>query len=266
MREGSLYKELREWEIPVAPISPINIERQYRKEIASLIQEYRSKSHMPELIDGVWQGFWKQAVNISENQVPRCNRTTEEIALLEKNGKMLLLLPDVIFKPKGLVKLANAFPWIRDSWITNLNYVQKIKHNSAVGGCIDVEASISTPVDYTLLSKRELREKIEGQARNPQRIPTYITASVFRLLFTGSSFDQTGTRSRLLGSWYEDKEKEVLSASFDSTNNRIVFSHGNSDGSYPGLGGRSEGVSEKSNHIWRRVPYFVECSEGRKVA
>lgn len=251
-KEKLLHKDLAGWDIPIVE-RQVNIERKYRKEFGPLIREYRSKSHTPELMNTVWQGFWKQALGIEKNQVPRCNLATDEIATLEEKGKMLLLLPDVIFEAEGLAELANKFSWTRNSRITDINEARNIKHYSNRGGCVDVEATISTPVEYALMNEKDLRKKIKGHGRTPQRIPTYVTADIFGLLFEGCVFDKIGTSSWLLGSWYGGEKKEFLMASFDISKNCIVISNGNGDGSYSYLGGRSERVYNKPQHFWQGI-------------
>lgn len=255
--------EMRTWEIPATQLSLSKTERLFRRGIASCIQEYQSKLHTPELIDNIWQGFWEKAGKMVNHkyQIPRCDRTVDEIAQLEKKQRMVLLLPNDIFTHDGLGRLGKIFPF-KMNWTTDQKEALKIFHISTKGGCFDVETSLVTPVDYVLHNESGLIKKIEKEGRSGQRLSTYIVASEFSKLVTmGHPFDEKsfGTWSRLPGSLYEGK---VLGARSDS--NGYIFDLCNPDESSSSLGGRTESKKDKSNYFWRRLLSQSVHSKGHK--
>lgn len=257
-----MFKELRQWKISATELNLAKTERLFRRGIASSIQEYQSKPHTPELINNVWQGFWGKAGKMVDYKyhVPRCDRTAEEIAQLEKKGRMVVLLPDDIFTANGLERLGRIFPFKMNQSIDQKEAL-KISHTSVKGGCFDVETNILTPVSYVLQNESELIKKIEREGRGGQRFPTYIAASEFRkLVAKGNSFD-VETWSRLPGSLCDGK---VLSACSDD--NGYVLDLRSPDESSSSLGGRTELKKDKSNYFWRRLlNYSVHPGEFKRV-
>ncbi|MDO8618402.1 MAG: hypothetical protein Q7R49_00490 [Candidatus Daviesbacteria bacterium] len=225
-----------------AIITPTDKDRLLRDAMRPFVQEYSAaKVLTPDLIDHTWQGIWRvigERVEY-EYQVPTCDRTTEELEKLKKEGRAVLLLPSDIYTPDGLVRLGRAFPLMR-SWITNPKEAVKISHGSTEGGSIGIEMSLDAPYRTSKgYRQQELVDRITADGRSGQRFPTYLVGSQFSQFLTGQYFD-INTWSRLPGSSYGGR---MLHAYFYSDGVANVY-----DGywspriQYPRLGGRSEGV------------------------
>lgn len=121
-------------------------DRQLRDAMRPFIQEYQAAEvHTPDLVNNTW-GIWRvigEAVDF-EYQVPACDRTSEELTQLQKESRAVLLLPNDIYTPDGLVRLGRAFPLMR-SWTTDPKEAVKISHSSTEGGSIDIEMSLDVP-------------------------------------------------------------------------------------------------------------------------
>lgn len=213
------------------------------QDVAPYIKRYESEPHTPELINETWRGFFGD-----KYEVPLCDRSAEEIVILEKKGRRVLLLPDEIFKPEGLVKLCEDIHWMRDSWVIDPKNAQKIRHSSIEGGCIDVEMQITPP--YTTpngYNEKELMKRIEGIHRRGQRISTYIVNSRFNELLRGLPLDINNTSSRITGSRYEN---QALTVSFNLEGQLdVLFEH--PDQRRPSLGGRSESIISEKRNFWQ---------------
>lgn len=256
-----MLTELRQWQIPAMELSTAKIDRLFRRSVAPFIQEYQSKSveHKltPKLINDTWQAFWRGLGGVVDYKyrVPVCKLTQEKIDKIEEQRRTILLLPDDIFTPQGIVRLMKVFPlnWTGD--LKGLKETERISHNTKRGGCIDVENQLSAP--YSVdggYSEPELRKKIEsGGRRYGQRLPTYMVASMFSQLVEGHPFDFNDTCSRLLGSsYYDGKEYKTLVAEYDNSNKCINISNYDPQKRNTNMGGRSEGIIQINRFFWQR--------------
>lgn len=230
-------------ETSTAVVTPVLQDRKLRDVLSLFVQEYRdAKVHTPELVNRTWQDMWGEIGRTVDftYQVPSCDRTAEELAKLQQEGKAVLLLPDDIYTPEGLVRLGRAFPLMR-SWTTNPEHAAKILYGSSIGGSIDIEMSLDAPYRTTKgYRQKELVDKIAADKRAGQRLPTYLIGSQFSQLSTGHYFDEN-TWSRLPESFHEGS---MLDANFDSDGEVSVNDYWDPDFQDPDLGGRSEGVKK----------------------
>lgn len=230
-------------ETPTAVVTPALQDRQLRDALRPFVQEYKdAKVHTPELVDHTWQKMWGEIGRVVDfkYQVPSCDRTTEELAKLQQEGKAVLLLPDDIYTPEGLVRLGRAFPLMR-SWTTNPENAAKISYGSNIGGSIDIEMSLDAPYRTSKgYKQKELVDKIAADKRAGQRLPTYLVGSQFSQLLTGHYFDEN-TWSRLPESF---RGGRMLRAGFFSGGEVSVGSRWGPGVQSPRLGGRSEGVKK----------------------
>lgn len=227
-------------ETPAVKLTPSEQARQLREALSPFIQEYKAaKVPTPDLVNNTWQGIWKvigEKVDF-EYQVPECDRTQEELAQLRKENRAVLLLPNDIYTPEGLVRLGQAFPLMNSS-ATNPEVAARISHSSYEGGSIDIEMVHDAPYRTRQgYNEKQLREKIAADGRVGMRLPTYIIGGQFSKLLTGHYFDEN-TWSRTPESFLGGR---ALTAYFGSVGRLGV------DGWFPSsqdphLGGRSEGV------------------------
>lgn len=230
-------------ETPTAVATPVLQDRKLRDALRPFVQEYRvAKVHTPELVNRTWQDMWGEIGRTVDftYQVPSCDRTPEELAKLQQEGKAVLLLPDDIYTPEGLVRLGRAFP-LMISWFTNPEHAAKISYGSNTGGSIDIEMSpdapYRTPKGYR---QEELVAKIAADKRAGQRLPTYFIGSQLSKLLTGHYFDEN-TWSRLPESFHGGL---MLNAYFSSGGRVGVNYYWYPGDQNPHLGGRSEGVKK----------------------
>lgn len=225
-------------------------DKQLKNALRSFVKEYATAKFLTDdLIEHVWQGMWGeigQAVAF-KYQVPRCDRGLAELTRLPKEKKAVLLLPDDIYTPEGLVRLGKAFPLLR-SRITDPKVAVKVSHRAG-SGCVDIEMSLDAPYRTSEgYNEWELAKRITADCRQGMRLPTYLVGSEFSQLLTGQHFDIAdglSTGSRLAGSFYKGN---MLAACYDGDGRVRMRNCGifsvmwlPSDRSRF-IGGRSEGV------------------------
>ncbi len=166
--------------------------------LEDVIQRYREawegNSLTPDLVNETWLTFWtvkaQEGGLEQELEVPRCDRTTEELAALKTANRGVLLLPDSVMVQQGIALL--GLP----TRIKNSLLRTKLTNSSEVGGCISVEMDQESPNKN--MTGRELGKKFAEEGREGQRLQTYVVASQFNHLLTDHYFDEQST-SLLLG-------------------------------------------------------------------
>jgi len=202
------------------------------------ILEYQKGPLTTELVDTTWQRIWKiwgESINHAF-QVPSCDRTSEELVELQKEGKAVLLVPDELYTKEGLVRLGRIFPNMR-SWSVSEETTVINDHDN--GGAIAIEMAIDPPHRNT--NETQALAILKKQGLRGQRLATYIIGSQFSKLLTGRYLDEGSTSSRLLGSRRKDS---VLSAGFVSSGFLGVGWFLESRDQSEHLGFRSEGVKK----------------------
>ncbi len=204
------------------------------------ISEYTTGLLTPELVDATWQTIWNSwGNNLGGHrfEVPSCDRSALGLEELKQQGKHVLLVPDKVMTPEGLVLLGKLIPhksapsgilWRESAIREIINYDNR-------GGTIDVEMGDNPNPNLT---ETELKRLFDEQGRTGQRLATYIIGSLFSKLLTGKTFDSNFHSSRLIGSSYDNHAIGVICA-VDGTivivpdlDGRIAMPH---------LNGRSEG-------------------------
>src|SRR3989344_73730 len=159
--------------------------------------EYKKGPLTPELVDKTWQilwGEWGKRIGVSFRDIPSCDRTPEELALLQKENKAVLLIPDILYTEEGLILLGNMFPKMKIWAAKNEN---EIKNEVNKGGCIDIEKVSDSP--NRGIAGYQATELFRQQGREGQRLATYIIGSQLSKLSVRQYFDEI-TTSYLLGS------------------------------------------------------------------
>lgn len=161
------------------------------------ILEYSKESLTPELVDTTWQTIWKTwGESVSHTfQVPSCDRTSEELAQLQREEKADLLVPDELYTKEGLVLLGRIFPKMR-SWSVSEQTTVTNEHNK--GGSIDIEMDLDSPHRNT--GEKQAMDILRKERRTGQRLATLIVGSQFSKLSTDRYLDEGATWSRLPGS------------------------------------------------------------------
>ncbi len=203
------------------------------------ISEYQTGVRTPELLTRTFQAIWQERGERvgSDFQVTTCDRTQEEIAELEKQGRRLTYVPE----GTNLVTLGRMFPQMR-SWAVREDTT--VTSQNPQTGWIDVEADASAP--YRDTTEGKLNNQLNSLAKKLGRpisgmdLETYIVGSQDNKLFTGQYFDEN-TWSRLAGSRHGGG---VVSAIFYPLGDLNVSSGLRPQVHYPSLGGRSEGVKK----------------------
>ncbi len=201
------------------------------------LQEYKSQPHTPELVTATWQTVWQswgERVDL-KLPVPSLDRTPEELVELEKNGNMLVFVPDRLASQEGRHLLGEIFPEMRSYSVEKGNPVTN-EHNR--GGWYDIEKSLDVP--HTNTTEKEAKKIFDKQERNGQRLNTYIIGSQFSKLTAGHYFDES-TYSRMPGS---RREGRVVGALFNPSGDLSVRPYWDPRFRGRSLGARSEGVKK----------------------
>jgi hypothetical protein len=214
------------------PEAPQLDKKEPQDTIARTITEYKKGPLTPELVNTTWQTLWGEwGKRIEETfDVPSCDRTSEELAKLQKENKAALLIPDNV----DLVMLEKMFPQMR-SWAVSEGATVT---ESSRGGSIDIEMDVDSLHRDT--TEAQVNDFLESQERDGQRLKTYIIGSQLSKLLTGRYFDENSW-SRLPGSRYEGG---MVGARFISVGYLDVVSGLVPQGRHPGMGFRSEGVKK----------------------
>lgn len=207
-------------------------------ELIAAIQEYKTQPLTPESVNKFWQTLWRVWGESVDRvfEVPACDRTTQELAELKENGRGVLLIPDEIYTPEGLVLLGCIFPKMESRTVSEGT---TITNENNRGGCIDVEMDLESPNRNT--TEKDLEKLFASQGRKGQREATYIIASQFSKLLAGHYFDEKATWSRLLGS---RSGGGGVGAGFWPGGCLRVGLNQDPQSHYPDMGGRSEGVKK----------------------
>lgn len=222
--------------------TPIDITQKPKDFLAEVILEYKSGPLSPELVNLTWQAVWRVWGKSIDHSfiVPSCDRTIEELASLESEGRGVILTPDEIYTQRGLVLLEKIFPkmggWIEEYGKTGI----KVENRVRSGGCIDIEMDpkiFGKPTESFYLDQ-QLIENIASKGKKGLRLATYIVGSQFSKLLTGRYFDQEyGIYLGLFGS---SVNGNVVTAGFGS--NGRLYLELTKKSIYWGLDTRSEGM------------------------
>jgi hypothetical protein len=222
-------------------LSPNNPEKT-REEYSKSLQEYRKawneNSLTPEVVNNFFKFFWnvktKEAGMNRQFYVPTCDRTTEELAALKAENKMVLLLPDEAMSKEGLAKLKLV--------TANSPY----EHESEKGGCVDVEMDARAP--HMDIPRREIDDFLTSENRKGQRLSTYFVAREVGRALTGETFDE---RNWCVLSGTKEKSHSIVVTSDYKTEREGVYIHAYwlpTGGLKPngpfGVGHRSEGYKQ----------------------
>ena len=230
-------------EIPISSVpSPVDPEV-IPQDILRAISEYLKGPLTPELVDTTWQTIWTTwgESNNHAFQVPPCDRTSEGLRELQKEGKAALLVPDEIYTKEGLVLLGGMFPKIRGWSVSGKTTVVNEDNN---GGSIDIEMDIDSPNRDT--NEEQAMDMLKWEGRKGQRFATFIIGSQFSKLLTRRYLDEGSTWSRLPGSF---SEGYILCVHSGSLGGLSVFSGLDWKAHNPDLGFRSEGRKYKSRRL-----------------
>lgn len=178
----------------------------FREILRPIIQDYKTaKNHSPDLINYTWESIWEvMGADGHAYKVPFCDRSLGELEELRLNKRDVLLLPDEIYTPVGLYRLRKIFGLVYPgNWTNTEEMATVISHNSTKGGCIDVDMEL-TGYPYGIYNGNhtELEKRLAFVGKSGQRLPTFLMASWFSMLFYGYNFKNW---SILSGSSYEDK-------------------------------------------------------------
>ncbi len=212
--------------------------------IGSAIEKYKKLPLTPELVNDIWTTFWQEGgkrIGHTFN-VPRCNCTSDELRELWSLDRGVLLIPDEVYTPEGLILLGKMFPQITSQVLRNNTSTKNERYE---GGCIIIDMDIDPPYmsdDMSISETEALKyaETIKGKriGKHPQRLSTYLIGSEFSHLLTGKYFDDNGTFSFLPGSRWTFDDRILLVRLGEKGN--IVADVGNGDTSLGSSGVRSE--------------------------
>jgi len=217
--------------------SVIKAEKSQLGLLEQTVKEFKEKPHTPEMVTSYWQTLWQvwgEKAGLSLT-VPLCDRTTEEISQLEKEGRKLVYVPTEVASQENRHLLGRIFPEMQSYSVKRDNPVTS---ESNQGGWFDIEANLDSPNRNT--KEKDLKNLLKKQGKSGQRLNTFIIASQDAKLQTSHYFDEE-TWSRLLGSRHGG---HVVGADFGVSGGLGVDWDLGPRRHNSSWGGRSEGVKK----------------------
>lgn len=195
--------------------------------IKGAIEKYKKLPLTPELVNGTWTILWQKWGEKIEHvfEAPSCNFTSEELGELRGLDRGVLLVPDEVYAPEGLILLGKIFPEITSDAMRKLVIV----NDSNKGGCIAIDMDIDPPdMSISEIGALGYAERIRKLGKHPQRFVTYLIGSRFNYLLTRQYFDKN-TDSFLPGSRWAFDDRILLVHSTGEGNANIVADVGSND-------------------------------------
>lgn len=209
--------------------------------VARIITEYKTGPNIPEILTATFQQIWEiRAAQVADllgkplAPVAPVDRTKEEIARLEKEGRMLGYVPPELATQEKRHILGAMFPKMQSHSVQRGN---SVTNEVARSGWFDYEAAIDGP--YPNLTEDGLKRTLAQKGRPGMNATEYVIAGQDSKAFTGKYLDQDITWSRLPGSRLEGR---VVGAGFYPGGRLFVRSFLGPGLHIPGLRGRSVGV------------------------
>lgn len=207
IREIFIAADVKDPGMPVATEEALVAPEMIPQDIlSSAISEYINGPLTPELVDDTWKTIWETwGTSIRHTfQVPRCDRTSEELEKLFEEGSQVLLVPDELYTKEGLELVKSIFRIV--NWPSS-----SISNQENKGGCIDIEMTLDSP--YRNTKENKAMGILKKEKRAGQRLATYLVGSHFIYLQRSHYFDEN-TFSCLPGSR-------------DNNNNKILVNYRN---------------------------------------
>ncbi len=208
--------------------------------IKNAIEDHRNLPLTPELVNDTWTTFWREGgkrIGHTFN-VPGCNCTSDELRELRSLNGGVLLIPDEVYTPEGLILLGKMFPEITSQVVRDNT---SIINETDKGGCIVIDMGIEPPhMPVSETEALEYAKKIKRTGEHPQRFATYLIGSQFSNLLTRKYFDDNGTSSFLPGSRWKFDDRILLVRRGSVKKGNIVADVGNGDTALKSYGVRTE--------------------------
>ena len=206
--------------------------------LSSALEGYESKPHTPEFLTATFQAIWKEReARVTDllgkplAPVVTCDRSSDQIAVLERVGRRLGYLPPELATQESRHILGVIFPDMQSHSVKEEN---KVTNEQVRSGWFDYEATTDAP--YAGTTEDQLRESLEGKGRSGMNVTEYILAGQDHKLLTGRYLDEGPRYVRLLGSRETDR---VVYAHFLSNGLLRVYANLPSHRQRADLGGRS---------------------------
>lgn len=204
------------------------------------IKEYKFQTLTPNLVNSTWDLIWDVLADRAPGyrfKTPLCDRSGPELNQLRREGREVLLPPDEIMTPEGLIVLGKFLPhkYAPNGILWPISSILEIQNFDKLGGTIDIEMGNDKNSN---LSQGEFSRLIEKQGKKGQRLQTYILGSFFNNLLNGSYFDSNFSASRLTGSLYKGHAIGALSS---DEGNIVILPNLDSGIALPHISGRTEG-------------------------
>ncbi len=170
-----------------------------KKTLEQAIEEYKNQPTSPEAVTNFWKSFIESQIRKSGENIPipevaPCDRTAEELAELQAEGRSMVYNPSLDYP-----LLAKVFPLIKDSMPGRHSNSVEVRDVYDAPTWSDIESSYTTPNIGVHLP--EVDQHFKAQELEPQRLSTYLWATSASKELTGHYFDeQDGVYARLNGS------------------------------------------------------------------
>lgn len=205
-------------------------------QLQSIVKEYKTQPHTPELVTRFWQTFLGASIEAQRLDITvptvSCDRTQKELEVLKKEDKMWVPETKLTYAQLGMI-----FPKMESYAVAENSLIKDEFEQDAKG--VDVEMSIDSPNRNT--TQKGLEDFFKSQGRNGMRLSTFVLSSQASKSLTGHYLDEN-TWSRLLGSRGKGSVVSALFYPDGKLNVNLIMPPRNRHPSY--IGGRSEGVKK----------------------
>lgn len=155
------------------------------------VNEFKTQPHTQEAVTAIWGNMWEVMGGVTGSRitVAECDRTNEEIAELEANGRMLVYVPKELSgadQAKRLLPLVLPDPQAQKA--NNLSshaFVNVVEQS----GWVSVEATPRLP-HSKVEDEVVIRDRVESGELQGQTVNTYLVGTLFSRLMNGSYLDE----------------------------------------------------------------------------
>ena len=179
----------------------INKGKELQKDFKKQVSEYKEKSHDVDVVQQTWQKFWDiYSHKVGETiQVSKPDLNEKELKALEKEGRMLIYVPEEVSKKEQIVTLLHTFKigyYLNNP--ANPSHFKDYVNGFEQKGWFSTEAQGGVP--NGVLTDDRFTKLSEDSRSNFMTLNTYLVTSYFSYL-NGNILDGARDKNSVLNSY-----------------------------------------------------------------